>query len=285
MGQPQRQENPAQSAPTPVPTPEPEVASASNEAGTVSWQKPTGLGRTGWIVLAAVVLVFQIPLLARALRGEQPVTASIPYTDDFADGSDLSRHYWSTGGHWRVINGQLFSPGVKNNPLWLQAKLPRDVAVEFDVRSDSPEGDIKVEIFGDGLNHASGYVLIHGGWNNRLSIIARLDEHGKPLQEVQLNARERAKQRGLASTGLVETGAFHQDTRMRVEANPYPVQIGRTYRWRIERRGSMLRWFIDGNLFMEFDDPIPLEGEGHDRFGFSSWESNLSFDNLSIQPL
>ncbi|MGA9526065.1 MAG: hypothetical protein WBV82_31695 [Myxococcaceae bacterium] len=282
MGQPQRQDNPAQIAPTPVTSvPEPEVAPASNDTGTVSWQKPTGLGRTGWIVLAAVVLAFQVPLIARALRGEQPVTASIPFTDDFADGTALTRHYWTTGGHWRVINGQLFSPGVKNNPLWLQAKLPRDVAVEFDVRSDSPEGDIKVEIFGDGLNHASGYVLIHGGWNNRLSIIARLDEHGTPLPALQ----ERAKKRGLSNAGLVETGVFRDDTRMRVEANPYPVQIGRSYRWRIERRGSMLRWFIDGQLFMEFDDPIPLEGEGHDRFGFSSWESNLTFDNLSIQPL
>ncbi len=274
MGQPQRQENPAPSAPTPVASaPEPEVASASNEAGTVSWHKPAGLGRTGWIVLAAVVFAFQIPLLARALRGDQPVTVSVPFKDDFSDGADLTRNYWSTGGHWRVINGQLFSPGVKNNPLWLQAKLPRDVVVEFDVRSDSAEGDIKAEIFGDGLNHASGYVLIHGGWNNRLSIIARLDEHGKPLPS------------GVSNAALVETGVFRDDTRMRVEAHPFPVQMGRTYRWRIERRGSMLRWFIDGQLFMEFDDPIPLEGEGHDRFGFSSWESNLSFDNLSIQPL
>ncbi len=287
MGQPQRQESPAQSAPTPVPSaPEPETASAaSNETGTVSWRKPHGLGRTGWIVLAAVVLAFQLPLIARALRGAQPVTASIPFKDDFPDGTDLTRHYWSTGGHWRVINGQLFSPGVKNNPLWLQAQLPRDVVVEFDVRSDSPEGDIKVELFGDGLDHASGYVLIDGGWNNRLSIISRLDEHGTPLPRLQQKAQERAKAQGLTNAGLVETGVFRDDTRMRVEANPYPVQLGRTYRWRIERRGSMLRWFIDGQLFMEFDDPIPLEGDGHDRFGFSSWEANLTFDNLSIQPL
>ena len=77
------------------------------------------------------------------------------------------------------------SPGVKNNPLWLKAKLPENVAVDFDVRSMSPEGDIKCEIFGDGSDHASGYVLIHGGWNNSISIIARLDEHGASLAALQ----------------------------------------------------------------------------------------------------
>jgi hypothetical protein len=63
------------------------------------------------------------------------------------------------------------------------------------------------------------------------------------------------------------------------------VQIGRTYRWRLERRGSLLRWFIDGQSFMEFDDPFPLAGEGHERFGFSSWDAQLYFDNLKIEPL
>ena len=72
---------------------------------------------------------------------------------------------------WRTVDGQLVCPGVKQNPLWLKAKLPQNVAVEFDARSQSPEGDIKVEIFGDGTDHASGYVLIHGGWNNTLSIL------------------------------------------------------------------------------------------------------------------
>jgi hypothetical protein len=72
---------------------------------------------------------------------------------------------------------------------------------------------------------------------------------------------------------------------MRVEANPWPVQAKRNEHWRIERRGSLIRWFIDGQPFMEFDDPVPLSGEGHDRFGFSSWEAQLTFDNLTIDPL
>jgi hypothetical protein len=128
-------------------------------------------------------------------------------------------------------------------------------------------------------------VLIHGGWNNSLSIIARLDEHGAPIRQLQEEANRVAAEKKLPNAGLKETGVFTPTTRMRVEANPYPVQIGRTYHWRIERRGSVISWFIDGQKFMEFDDPYPLVGEKHNRFGFSSWEAQLYFDNLKIEPL
>lgn len=267
------------------------AAAPGNElAGTAAgepqaWSRPEPLTRRGWMALGAVVLVANLPLLHYATRGEQPATVDLPYQDDFSDPSTIQRNYWTTGALWRTVDGWLLAPGAKNNPLWLKARLPQDVVVELDVRSESPEGDAKVEIFGDGLNHASGYVLIHGGWNNSISIIARLDEHGRSLQHLQQEARRISRERGLPSTSVVDTGVFQRDTRMRVEANPYPVQMGKVYRWRIERRGSLLRWSIDGKPFMELDDPFPLAGPGHDRFGFSGWEAQLYFDNLKITPL
>lgn len=277
MGQPQ-----LKGTPDPARAAVPGVAAASEPT---SAHKPAGMSRLGWAVLGAVILIFNFPMIHRALRGAQPVAASVPYSDDFSDPATVSRNYWTTGGQWRVVSGELLAPGVRNNPLWLQARLPRDVAVEFDARSESPEGDLKVEIFGDGLNHASGYVLIHGGWNNRISVIARLDEHGTSLEDLRRQAQQVANAKGLPSADLVQTGVFRPRTHMRVEANPYPVQPGKTYHWRIERRGSLLRWFIDGQPFLELDDPHPLEGSGHDRFGFSAWESQLFFDNLRIVPL
>ncbi|HEU4758799.1 MAG TPA: hypothetical protein VFT91_02340 [Dehalococcoidia bacterium] len=255
------------------------------EGSPVPWQPPQPLSRGAKLVLVGVVLLANLPLIHYALRGEQEATVQVPFRDDFSDRTTVEKNYWTNGGYWRTVNGQLLAPGVKNNPLWLKAKLPRDAVVEFDVRSESPEGDIKCEIFGDGLDHASGYVLIHGGWNNSVSVIARLDEHGPSLALLQQEARKVASEQGLPQAGLVDTGVFRADTRMRVEANPYPVQIGKTYHWRIERKGTVLRWSIDGKPFMEFDDPFPLGGKGHDRFGFSSWEAQLYFDNLSIQPL
>lgn len=284
MGQARRKEKNLETREPQAPTAD--GAPAADAEARVAWKKPEDLSQRGWTVLAAVILAIQFPLIHYALfRGEPATTATVPYSQDFSDPSVVQRDFFSTGGHWRVVEGQLLSPGVKNNPLWLQAKLPRDVAVEFDVRSQSPEGDIKAEIFGDGSDHASGYILIHGGWNNSMSIIARLDEHGAPLEALQREARRVAERNGGTGSGLVETGVFREDTHMRVEARPYPVEIGRTYHWRIERRGSLLRWSIDGKPFMEFDDPLPLEGKGHDRFGFSSWEAQLFFDNLTIEPL
>jgi hypothetical protein len=222
--------------------------------------------RGKWILLG-VLLVLNIPMIHRFLiRGEAEVTTTIPFREDFNDSPDLSEHWSSTGGLWRVVNGALFSPGVKNNPLWLQARLPDDVRIEFTARATGREGDVKVELFGDGSDHASGYVLIHGGWDNSVSIIARLDEHGRVV------------------TGK-DFDSLSPDARVRVESRDHRVISGRTHRWRIEREGKSLRWFIDGRSVLTFEDPHPLRGPGHDRFGFSSWLNDVTYDDLVITPL
>lgn len=241
------------------------------------WQAPTRIGRVSLAVIIGVVLLINLPMLHYFLwRSPMPPTQSLPFRDDFENPATVQEKYFSTGGLWRTVDGALLSPGVKNNPLWLKASLPNDVAVEFDVRSMSPEGDIKVEIFGDGSDHASGYVLIHGGWNNSVSIIARLDEHAPSFGTVLAQA---------GGKDLVAEGLYRKDSRVRVEASPFKVEIGRQYHWRIERRGKVLSWFIDGQPFMRFEDPLPLTGKGNDRFGFSSWEAQLYFDNLTVTAL
>ncbi len=228
------------------------TAAASEPARERAPPAPKWFGLTGRQLagLAAVVLAVQLPFVLYVTRGEAPLTASVPFEDNF-NRPEIGAHYASTGGHWRLENGVLRSPGVKNNPLWLKAKLPDDVAVEFDVRAESPDGDIKCEIFGNGYDHSSGYLVVFGGWTNTISVLARLDEHG----------RDRKEDRALK------------------------VEKGKTYHFRLERKANLLRWMLDGRLAMEFDDPAPLRGRGHDRFGFSSWESDLYFDNLKITPL
>ena len=209
-----------------------------------------GLSRGQLIGLAAVVVASQLPFIVYFARGQAPVTASVPFEDNF-ERAQLGPNYFATGGLWRIENGVVHSPGSKNNPLWLKARLPDDVAVEFDVRSDATEGDIKCEIFGNGRDHASGYIVVFGGWSNSTSVLGRLDEHG----------RDRKENRGLK------------------------VQKGKTYHMRVQRKGTLLQWFADSALMMEWDDPAPLHGSGHDRFGFSSWEADIYFDNLKITPL
>ncbi len=229
---------PAASTPAPAETKHP---------GAKTW---AGLSRNQFLGLAAAVVVAQVPFIVYFLRGEAEVTATAPFQDDF-ERPAIGPNYFTTGAHWRIENGVLHAPGAKNNPLWLKVRLPADVAVEFDVRSEANEGDIKAEIFGNGRDHASGYVVIFGGWSNSTSVLARLDEHG----------RDRRENRAVK------------------------VQKGKTYRMRIQRKATLLQWYLDGELKMEWDDPAPLRGSGHDRFGFSSWEADLYFDNLKVTPL
>lgn len=189
---------------------------------------------------------------------KDPPPIDAPWTDDFAR-DVVGTNYYDTGGMYRVTDGALSARGSYNHPLWLRKKLPRDVKIELTAWSNSPDGDIKVEVFGDGRSYdpdkggyeATGYVLVFGGWKNSKSILARLDEHGQELAE-------RARPR---------------------------VEPGRRYRWTIIRQGKTIAWQIDGEPFLSYEDRQPLEGPGHEYFGFNNWESDSWFDDLVITPL
>ncbi len=179
------------------------------------------------------------------------------FFDDF-ERTQLGREYRRTGGDWRIDEGQLRVRGARNHPLWLLRTLPENVRVEVDARSVSPDGDIKVELFGDGASHAQGdryeatsYVIIFGGWKNSKNVLARLDEHGAD----------------------------------RVVGPERRVEPGRTYHLRIERVGGTLTVWVDDELLLEMTDSNPLRGRGHDHFGFNNWKSDLWFDNLKVTPL
>lgn len=179
------------------------------------------------------------------------------FVDDF-DRGDIGQSWHNTGGPYKIVNGELHIAGARNHPLWLRKSLPDNVRVEFDVRSESPDGDIKFELFGDGVSFAressytaTGYVLIFGGWRNSRNVIARMDEHGADRL---------------------------------VRRDPRVVK-GKTYRMKAERRGGLLKWYVDDELLLEFDDALPLKGKGHDHFAFNNWDSPLYFDNLRVSPL
>lgn len=205
-----------------------------------------------------------LPVLALACVGwgckvKDPPPITEVWTDTFERDS-VGASYYATGEGYRVTNGALNARGAKNHPLWMRRKIPRDVRIELDVWSTESRGDLKVEVFGDGHSYdpdagayqASGYVLIFGGWSNSKSIIARMDEHAPDVV---------------------------------VDKTRKKVVPGQRYRWKIERVGRKLTWHIDDALFLQLDDPRPLEGGGHEYFGFNNWETDTWFDNLVITPL
>jgi hypothetical protein len=205
-----------------------------------------------------VALALACALAACKVKDPPPITEA--WTDTF-ERQEIGPDYYKTGRGYEIASGALSARGAHNKPLWLRKKLPRDVRIELDAWSNEERGDIKVEVFGDGRSYdpdggaylATSYVLVFGGWFNSKSIIARLDEHGKDV---------------VANTQV-------------------KVQPTRKYRWKIERVGKTLTWWVDDmqTPFLVLDDPTPLEGPGHEYFGFNNWEADTWFDNLVITPL
>jgi hypothetical protein len=184
--------------------------------------------------------------------------ARVLFTDDF--NRPQLGEAWLTTGHGATLDGgSLHLADLHNHPVWLRMPLPQDVRIEFDAWAETDEGDIKVELAGDGHSKATsvsyvatGYVFVFGGWNNSLHVIARLDEHG--------------------------------DDRVARPAAPQ-VEADKKYRWVITRRGNELRWEVDGVLIGEFVDEQPLIGPGHQHFAFNNWEAPTRFDNMIVYAL
>ncbi|ACY17286.1 hypothetical protein [Haliangium ochraceum] len=205
------------------------------------------------------LLALSAPLvLAAGCKVKDPPPITDTWRDDF-DRQSIGSDYYNTGGGYEIQDGVLHTQGSYNHPLWLRKKLPHNVRIELDAWSNTPDGDIKVELYGDGISHArdkgqytaTGYVLVMGGWSNSKSLIARGNEHGKDL----------------------------------VERSAPRVTPGKRYRWKIERRDNLLEWWIDDELFLRYEDDKPLRGGGNDYFGFNNWESDARFDKLVITPL
>lgn len=182
-----------------------------------------------------------------------------PFNDTF-EREELGPDWLDTGGGYRVAGGKLLARNAYNHPAWLKKRLPRNVSIDLDVQSNSPAGDIKVELFGDGHSFdpdrggyvSTGYVLIFGGWHNSLSVICRNNEHDEGRKVTRTSPR---------------------------------VNPGQTYHFAITSRDGAIDWKVDGAPFLAWKDPQPLEGADHGFFAVNDWEAEVSFDNLSVRPL
>jgi len=170
---------------------------------------------------------------------------------------------------WKVANGKLCVENSHNHGIWLNRTLPVNARIEFDATPFTEDGDLKAELWGDGVSYATGssytnatsYLTILGGWKNTLQVLARLSEHGPDRKEIKIDKDS-------------------DDQRQR------PVQKGQTYHFKIERTdGKTIRWSVDGVDFFSWNDPSPLAGQGHDHFGFNEWEAKVCFDNVKVTPL
>jgi len=191
-----------------------------------------------------------------------------PFSDDF-DRKELGPDWRATSSAWALSEGRLCGQNARNHPIWLARRLPTNASVEFQASSESPDGDIKAEFWGDGRSAASGqsytdatsYLTIFGGWQNHFHVLARIDEHAPDRREIKLIPGE---------------ADFSRST----------VAPRRVYQFHVERRdGRTVRWRVDGVELLTYPDSQPLLGVGHEHFGFNDWQVRVCFDNLRVSPL
>ncbi len=173
---------------------------------------------------------------------------------------------WRTaGGVWEVTNRWECDPrwsfvcgdnreGVA--AMWNKHRIHGDVALEYAVSIRHRRGgsggyeafvsDMNSVICGDGESLNSGYGFIYGGWNNSKSAITR---NGKVVAETDT---------------AIPISGFHR----------------RWFYVRVVRRGAQLRFYVDGNLLLEYEDPDPLPDTG--QVALWTWENGLMVGRVRI---
>src|SRR5689334_10396536 len=119
---------------------------------------------------------------AAAPASRPPITT--PFEDSF-DRAELGPDWNALGPAWKIVGGRLCARGARNKGIWLLRKLPVNARIELDAYAEAPEGDLKVELWGDGVSgatsasytNATSYLAILGGWKNTKHVLARIDEH------------------------------------------------------------------------------------------------------------
>lgn len=172
-------------------------------------------------------------------------------------------------GVWHIEGGRLCAEHARNRGIWLKQAIPLNARIEFDAVSQSADGDLKAEFWGDGRSYATAlsytnatsYLTIFGGWHNTFHVLARINEHGGDRKEIKVDPKS-------------------DDPREK------PVVAGQVYRFKVERSdGHTVRWWVDGNEMLTYPDTAPLSGVGHDHFGFNDWDVKICFDNVRVVPL
>jgi hypothetical protein len=191
-----------------------------------------------------------------------------PWEDNF-DRTELGPDWNVLGTGWKIQAGKLCGQNAHNKGVWLNRRLPVNARIEVDAYAESSEGDLKLELWGDGASgatarsytNATSYLAILGGWKNTKHVLARLNEHGTDRLEIDVDPTS-------------------DDERMR------SVARGQPYHFKVERAdGKKVEFSVNGVLYFDLNDAEPLAGSGHEHVGFNDWEAPVCFDNFKVTPL
>jgi hypothetical protein len=210
---------------------------------------PSATGREIGLENAASSAIDQVTVTSDHFRD---YTFSSAPTDWFA-----GKGVWDVTSRWPCQPGWAFlgGTGSQNPVLWTKHSYRGDIVAEYYgalrldeelLGSGNPyvhPSDINMALCGDGKSLGTGYSLVLAGWNNTKTAILR---NGKVVAEtpnvVFLNPSTRDQ--------------FHHHW----------------FRVRGEKLGDRVRFWVDGQLVLEYKDPQPLEGG---RVGLWTFHNDL----------
>jgi HEAT repeat protein len=166
---------------------------------------------------------------------------------------------WEVSNRWTCDPRWSFFSGLSANlaALWNKRPLRGDVTVEFaaGIKMDNARGggsyaqyasDINVTLCGDGKDLTTGYNFIFGGWHNTVTRILR---NNQVVAETK--------------SSLIPAGSLHR----------------LWLYFKAERRGKELRFWVDNNLVLRYEDPEPLPG---DRVALWTWQNGVMVARVRV---
>jgi len=167
---------------------------------------------------------------------------------------------WMTTNRWECDPRWSFFCGIPDNTMlaaiWNKRAFEGDVSVEFAVgpKMDNTRGggnyryarDFNVTMCADGRHISSGYSFLFGGWDDTTTAITR-----------------RGRIVARSSYVIPRSSNIHR----------------RWFYVKVEKRGSTLTYWIDGNRILSYTDPAPLRGN---RIAIWSWDCAIMVSRVRL---
>jgi hypothetical protein len=206
----------------------------------------------------------------------------VPFTDNFEDPT-LSA--WAgDSSAFRSERAGMVIESAEGRAVWLRRRLPRDVAIEFDLVTppDREAGGIEFYLHAPATNQRTGgYVFLLGGYSNHWSVLGRQsDDRAPPNSSISFppNSSWESHPRGFRM--------MCGEDRYLLDENHAVLPVvdrGKTYRMRIGRSDRRLLWEIDGAPYLSMYDITPIYDHRAALFGFGGVRASYRIEHFTIR--
>ena len=206
---------------------------------------------------SATLTVLLVMAMAAAATAAEAEPAANPWgkpvlSDDFAD-AQLGKQWEVPSGECQIRDGKLTVTSEGSFYLFAAAKLPLNMAIEFDgmmpegAKASDLAGIVAANEFEPAIRHYQGALGTNG--NTRTTIF-----------------------RGKVRTEGDET----------VATSDLRITPGKWHHVRVERQDEFVRLFVDGKKVLEYTDRLGFTHASHNRIGFYTYGAGAQIDNVKV---